>query len=187
MAFLGIRDVATAVALFDFCRTGKQRELGVVFTAFTLVCVTDTLIATKGPRGWASRIWILWAGAAVNVVVGLGSAAVVMGKVSGRTTEDQGTASLYTAVRRCSGQSEFHHCWWAIQRNNSPTAVNFTYLLDVCERPTTGCNSSISRCLMQPGSSPHPLPSISTPSSPSWNLTLSVGHCRNNGLKKRRR
>jgi hypothetical protein len=72
MAFLGIRDVVTAVALFDFYRTGKQREMGVVFTAFTLVCVTDTLIATKGPRGWDGGVWTLWAVAAVNVVVGLG-------------------------------------------------------------------------------------------------------------------
>ncbi|KAH6689673.1 hypothetical protein F5X68DRAFT_204135 [Plectosphaerella plurivora] len=72
MIFLGIRDVAVAGALFEFHRTGKQREMGVLFVAWTLVCLVDTWVATKGPRGWDRGIWGLCGGAAVVAFVGVG-------------------------------------------------------------------------------------------------------------------
>lgn len=72
MVFLGIRDVAAAAALFWFHREGKQREMGVLTTAWTLVCVTDTWVAVQGPRGWDSGIWTLCAGAVGVAFAGLG-------------------------------------------------------------------------------------------------------------------
>ncbi|KAH8771001.1 hypothetical protein F5883DRAFT_52940 [Diaporthe sp. PMI_573] len=72
MVFLGIRDVAAAAALFWFYREGKEKEMGVLTTAWTLVCVTDTCVAMQGPRGWDKGIWALWGGAGVVAFVGLG-------------------------------------------------------------------------------------------------------------------
>ncbi|KAK4233732.1 hypothetical protein C8A03DRAFT_47781 [Achaetomium macrosporum] len=72
MVFLGIRDVAAAAALFWFYREGKQKEMGVLTTAWTLVCVTDTWVAVQGPRGWDKGIWTLCAGAVVVAFAGLG-------------------------------------------------------------------------------------------------------------------
>lgn len=72
MVFLGIRDVAAAAALFWFHRDGKLREMGVLTTAWTLVCVTDTWVALQGPRGWDKGIWTLCAGAVVVAFAGLG-------------------------------------------------------------------------------------------------------------------
>lgn len=72
MIFLGIRDLAAAAALFWFYRDGKNKEMGVLTTAWTLVCVTDTWVATQGPRGWDKGIWTLCGGAAVVAFVGLG-------------------------------------------------------------------------------------------------------------------
>jgi hypothetical protein len=72
MVFLGIRDVAVSGALFWFHRGGQLREMGVLFTAWTLVCVTDTWVATQGPRGWDTGIWTLCGGATVCALVGLG-------------------------------------------------------------------------------------------------------------------
>ena len=72
MVFLGIRDVGVAATLFWFSRQGKMQEMGVLTTAWTLVCVTDTWVATKGPRGWDKGIWTLCGGAAVVFFVGLG-------------------------------------------------------------------------------------------------------------------
>lgn len=72
MVFLGIRDVAVAATLLLFYSGGKEKEMGVLTTSWVLVCVTDTLIATQGPRGWDKGIWTLWGGAAVTAFVGLG-------------------------------------------------------------------------------------------------------------------
>lgn len=72
MVFLGIRDVAVSSALFWFFREGKQKEMGVIMTAWTLVCVTDTWIAKDGPRGWDKGIWTLCAGVMVISLGGLG-------------------------------------------------------------------------------------------------------------------
>ncbi|KAH6988646.1 hypothetical protein EDB80DRAFT_173491 [Ilyonectria destructans] len=56
MVFLGIRDVAAAAALFWFYCEGKTKEMGVLTTAWTLVCVTDTWVAMQaredGTRGF---------------------------------------------------------------------------------------------------------------------------------------
>ncbi|KAJ8062338.1 hypothetical protein OCU04_008884 [Sclerotinia nivalis] len=72
MVFLGIRDVAVAATLFWFSRQGKMQEMGALTTAWTLVCVTDTWVATKGLRGWDKGIWTLCGGAVVVLFVGLG-------------------------------------------------------------------------------------------------------------------
>lgn len=72
MIFLGIRDLAAAGALFWFFHEGKMEEMGVLTTAWTLVCVTDTWVATQGPRGWDKGIWTLCGGAVVVAFVGLG-------------------------------------------------------------------------------------------------------------------
>lgn len=72
MVFLGIRDLAAAAALFWFYREGKEKEMGVLTTAWALVCVTDTWVATQGPRGWDKGIWTLCGGAVVVSFVGMG-------------------------------------------------------------------------------------------------------------------
>ncbi|KFA54240.1 hypothetical protein S40293_11244 [Stachybotrys chartarum IBT 40293] len=72
MLFLGIRDLAAAAALFWFYREGKGKEMGVLTTAWTLVCVTDTWVATQGPRGWDKGILSLCAGAVGVALIGLG-------------------------------------------------------------------------------------------------------------------
>jgi hypothetical protein len=72
MVFLGIRDLAAAAALFYFYSEGQEKEMGVLTTAWVLVCVTDTWVATQGPRGWDKGIWALCGGAAVVTFVGLG-------------------------------------------------------------------------------------------------------------------
>jgi hypothetical protein len=46
--------------------------MGVLITAWTLVCVTDTWVAIQGPRGWDNGIWALCGGAGVVAFVGLG-------------------------------------------------------------------------------------------------------------------
>lgn len=74
MQFLGIRDISVGAALFGFHREGNQKAMGVVFTAWTLVCVTDTWIAAQGPRGVDGGIWGLVGGAVVMAFVGLGLA-----------------------------------------------------------------------------------------------------------------
>ncbi|PQE05145.1 hypothetical protein CJF31_00011036 [Rutstroemia sp. NJR-2017a BVV2] len=72
MVFLGIRDLAAAATLFWFHREGKEKEMGVLTTAWALVCVTDTWVATQGPRGWDKGIWTLCGGAVMVAFVGLG-------------------------------------------------------------------------------------------------------------------
>lgn len=72
MIFLGIRDVAAASALFWYHHEGKHKEMGVLITAWTLVCVMDTWVATKGPKGWDSGIWTLCGGGVVVALGGLG-------------------------------------------------------------------------------------------------------------------
>lgn len=42
MIFLGIRDIAVACALFWLYGEGKEKEMGVILTAWTAVCVVDT-------------------------------------------------------------------------------------------------------------------------------------------------
>ena len=74
MQFLGIRDIAVASALCWFHRNGQHQTMGVVLTAWVLVCVTDTYIASQGPRGWDSGIWVLCAGAGWMAFVGAGLA-----------------------------------------------------------------------------------------------------------------
>ena len=72
MQFLGIRDIAVGAALFWFYRERKRKAMGVVLTAWTLVCVTDTYIAAQGPRGYDNGIWGLTCGAVAMALVGLG-------------------------------------------------------------------------------------------------------------------
>ena len=72
MVFLGVRDLATAAALYWYYYEGKQKEMGVLTLAWTLVCVVDTWVATQGPKGWDSGIWTLCGGTAVVVFVGSG-------------------------------------------------------------------------------------------------------------------
>jgi hypothetical protein len=77
MTFLGVRDLAIAAALLWFHREGKQREMGVVITTFTLVCVTDTWVAASAAakRGWRESgggVWALGAGTVAVAVAGLG-------------------------------------------------------------------------------------------------------------------
>ncbi|KAK5172106.1 uncharacterized protein LTR77_003744 [Saxophila tyrrhenica] len=74
MIFLGIRDVAVAGAMAWFWREGKDREVGVLLTAWVAVCVTDTWVAQWGKERWDGGIWGLVAGA---VVVGLAGAGLV--------------------------------------------------------------------------------------------------------------
>ncbi|KAF1968530.1 hypothetical protein BU23DRAFT_583203 [Bimuria novae-zelandiae CBS 107.79] len=59
MVFLGIRDVAVAAALAWFYAERKDREMGVLTTAWTLV-------------GWDKGIWTLWGGAGVVAFIGTG-------------------------------------------------------------------------------------------------------------------
>lgn len=49
MVFVGVRDIAAAAALSWYAWEGKQREMGVLTLAWTLVCVVDTWVATTGP------------------------------------------------------------------------------------------------------------------------------------------
>jgi hypothetical protein len=72
MVFLGIRDLAAATALFWFYRERKEKEMGVLLTAWTAVCVVDTWVTIQGPRGWDKGVWALCGGAAVVAVGGLG-------------------------------------------------------------------------------------------------------------------
>ncbi|KAE8338043.1 hypothetical protein BDV24DRAFT_166743 [Aspergillus arachidicola] len=72
MVFLGIRDIAVAAAMFWFSREGKDKELGVLLTAWTVVCVVDTWVTIQGPRGWDKGVWGLCGGAAVVMLGGLG-------------------------------------------------------------------------------------------------------------------
>jgi hypothetical protein len=72
MIFLGIRDLAVAAAMFWFSRHGKDKEVGVLLTAWTAVCVVDTLVTIQGPKGWDKGVWGLWGGAAVVMFGGLG-------------------------------------------------------------------------------------------------------------------
>jgi hypothetical protein len=72
MIFLGIRDIAVAGVLFWFYCEGKGREMGVILTAWTAVCVVDTWVTIQGPRGWDKGAWGLCGGAAVVALGGLG-------------------------------------------------------------------------------------------------------------------
>ncbi|CEL03964.1 hypothetical protein ASPCAL05099 [Aspergillus calidoustus] len=72
MIFLGIRDLAVAAAMFWFSHQGKDKELGGLLTAWTAVCVVDTLVTIQGPKGWDNGVWGLWGGAAVVMFGGLG-------------------------------------------------------------------------------------------------------------------
>jgi len=72
MQFLGIRDIAVGAGLLWFHREKNQKAMGVILTAWTLVCVTDTYIAAKGPRGFDNGIVGLCGGAVVMAFVGLG-------------------------------------------------------------------------------------------------------------------
>ena len=72
MIFLGIRDVAAAATLLWFHYEGKQKEMGVLLTSWVLVCVTDTWVATNGPKGWDKGTWTLCGGAVVVALGGLG-------------------------------------------------------------------------------------------------------------------
>jgi hypothetical protein len=72
MIFVGIRDLAVAATMFWFCRHGKDKELGVLLTAWTAVCVVDTCVTIQGPKGWDKGVWTLWGGAAVVLFGGLG-------------------------------------------------------------------------------------------------------------------
>lgn len=72
MVFLGIRDMAIATALFWFYREGKEKEMGVLLTAFTGVCVVDTWLTAQGPRGWDKGVWGLVGGTMAVAFGGLG-------------------------------------------------------------------------------------------------------------------
>jgi hypothetical protein len=72
MIFLGIRDIAVAGALFWLYGKGKVKEMGVILTAWTAVCVVDTWVTIQGPRGWDKGVWGLCGGAAVVAFGGLG-------------------------------------------------------------------------------------------------------------------
>lgn len=72
MKFLGVRDLAAAAALIWFYREGQEKEMGVLTTAWTLVCVADTWVATQGPNGWDKGVWTLCGGAVVVALVGIG-------------------------------------------------------------------------------------------------------------------
>ncbi|KAL2797290.1 hypothetical protein BJX66DRAFT_108339 [Aspergillus keveii] len=72
MIFAGIRDLAAAAAMYWFSGHGKDKELGVMLTAWTAVCVVDTCVAIQGPKGWDKGVWALWGGAAVVMSGGLG-------------------------------------------------------------------------------------------------------------------
>jgi hypothetical protein len=72
MIFLGIRDLAVAAAMFWFSHEGKDKEMGVLLTAWTAVCVVDTGVTIQGPRGWDEGVWGLCGGAAVVMFGGLG-------------------------------------------------------------------------------------------------------------------
>lgn len=72
MVFLGIRDVSVALVLFWLHNEGKQKEMGVIFSAWTLVCVVDTWIATKGLRTRDGGMWSLCVGGVVTALAGAG-------------------------------------------------------------------------------------------------------------------
>ena len=72
MQFLGIRDIAVGAALIWFYQESNSRAMGVILTAWTLVCVTDTWIAAHGPRGFDNGILGLCGGALMMAFVGLG-------------------------------------------------------------------------------------------------------------------
>ncbi|PPJ57985.1 hypothetical protein CBER1_11759 [Cercospora berteroae] len=74
MQFLGIRDIAVAAGLLWFHREKDQKAMGVILTAYTLVCVTDTWIAAQGPRGFDGGVLGLCGGAVAMAFVGLGLA-----------------------------------------------------------------------------------------------------------------
>jgi len=70
--FLGIRNIAVGAALFWFHQEKNSRAMGVIFSAWTLVRVTDTWIAAHGPRGFDNGILGLCGGALMMAFVGLG-------------------------------------------------------------------------------------------------------------------
>ncbi|KAJ5479309.1 hypothetical protein N7530_004818 [Penicillium desertorum] len=72
MVFLGIRDVAAAAALFWYYCEKKEKEMGVLLTAWTIVCIVDTWVTIQGPRGWDKGVWGLCGGALVVAAGGLG-------------------------------------------------------------------------------------------------------------------
>ncbi|KAL4992957.1 hypothetical protein BDV10DRAFT_180004 [Aspergillus recurvatus] len=72
MIFLGIRDIAVGGALFWFYTEEKIKEMGVILTAWTAVCVVDTWVTIHGPRGWDKGVWGLCGGAAIVAFGGLG-------------------------------------------------------------------------------------------------------------------
>lgn len=74
MQFLGIRDVAVAASLLWLHREKDQKAMGVILTAWTLVCVTDTWIAAQGPRGFDGGVVGLCGGAVAMAFVGIGLA-----------------------------------------------------------------------------------------------------------------
>lgn len=72
MIFLGIRDLAVGAALFWFYYEGKDKEIGVLLTTWTGVCLVDTWVTTQGPRGWDTGVWGLIGGAMAVAFGGLG-------------------------------------------------------------------------------------------------------------------
>jgi len=73
MMFLGIRDAAAAGTMLWFGLNGKGPEMGALITSWTLVCVVDVWIASKGFSGWTDSGMIpLYIGSLVTVFTGLG-------------------------------------------------------------------------------------------------------------------
>jgi hypothetical protein len=72
MQFLGIRDIAVGAALLWLYQERNLRAMGVILSAWTLVCVTDTWIAAHGPRGFDNGILGLCGGVLMMAFVGLG-------------------------------------------------------------------------------------------------------------------
>jgi hypothetical protein len=67
ITLLGICDIAVGGALFWFYTKGKIKEIGVILTAWTAVCVVDTWVTIHGLRGWHKGVWGLCRGAAIIV------------------------------------------------------------------------------------------------------------------------
>lgn len=74
MIYLGVRDMATAAALFWFHAQGKQQEMGVVVGTWALVATADAWFAAKGPKGWDATVWAFWC---VIGLLALGSAGLM--------------------------------------------------------------------------------------------------------------
>ena len=72
MGFLGVRDVAVAGSLLWFYRGNQLKEMGVLMSSWTLVCVVDTYIAAQDAGPEQKGMLQLYVGAVLVAATGWG-------------------------------------------------------------------------------------------------------------------